>query len=318
MSDGGALAPPSFRHLRPTTQASRVVVLGARGFIGQALVDDLSASGIPVLALSSSECNLTQPASVDFLASRLEPDDALVFASAITPDRGRGAAAFIRNVTMGYHVVAALERRPCAHVVYLSSDAVYGHAIVEPITEHAPSDPDDLYGLSHRTRERLLQISLSKPETPLAILRLSIVYGARDTHASYGPNRFMREIEKTGGLTLFSGGEELRDHVYVDDVVSVIAGVLARRSVGFANVATGRSISFYRVAQIFDDVMGRPVPRTTLPRLVPLIHRHFDVTVLRDAFPELVWRSVEDGVARVVARRKAMSAEAPHLSGGIE
>jgi nucleoside-diphosphate-sugar epimerase len=280
-------------------------VLGATGFIGQAVVAGLQAHSIPILAVSTRDLDLTEPASVAALAGQLTADDAVVFASAITREKGRDAAVFMRNLAMACHVASALDRRPCHHVVYLSSDAVYRAASDQPVSERSGCEPTDLYALMHLTRERLLRLVLAERRVPLAILRLSIVYGARDTHASYGPNRFMREIEQMGGLTLFGDGEERRDHVYIDDVVAVILAVLARRSEGTVNVATGKSVSFAQIADVFDRVAGTPLRRTTRPRVIPPTHRDFDVSLLRRAFPEIAWTSIGDGVARVVAGLRA-------------
>ena len=54
--------------------------------------------------------------------------DAVVMLAAVTPDKGRGPAAFMTNIRMGAAVCAALEKVELAHVVYVSSDAVYGAA----------------------------------------------------------------------------------------------------------------------------------------------------------------------------------------------
>jgi nucleoside-diphosphate-sugar epimerase len=292
------------RHLRSSADPSRVVVLGASGFIGEALVTALSERGIPLVALSTRQCDLTQPSSANVLASQLGPDDTVVFASAITREKGRDAVTFMRNLAMACHVTMAIGRRPCGHVVYLSSDAVYGHASDEPVSERTTCNPGDLYGLMHLTRERLLRLTLAEKQVPLAVLRLSLVYGARDTHASYGPNRFVREIEQLGGLTLIGDGKERRDHVYIDNAVAVILAVSARRSEGIVNVATGKSVSFAQIADVFDRVVGGPLRRTTRPRGIPLTHRDFDVSLLCRAFPEIAWTSIEDGIARIVAGRR--------------
>lgn len=281
----------------------RVVILGAGGFVGGAIVRALDAAGVPVLPLGSGDVDLSAPDAAVALAARLHDGDALVFASAITRDRGRDAATFVRNLAMGAAVVTALERSNCSHVVYLSSDAVYGPVPDGAITEDTPCEPDDSYGLMHVTRERLLALALEARATPLAILRLSIVYGADDTHASYGPNRFMREIEADQALTLFGGGEEQRDHVYVEDVAALVLAVLQRFAHVTLNVATGEAVSFTRVADAFDRAAGRSWPRRSRPRVLPLVHRRFDVARLRQAFPDCQWTSIDAGVRRTLAAR---------------
>jgi UDP-glucose 4-epimerase len=68
---------------------ARVVVLGARGFIGRALVAALQQAGIAVMPVSSADLDLTAEDAGDRLAAMLKPDDAVVLLSALTPDKGR-------------------------------------------------------------------------------------------------------------------------------------------------------------------------------------------------------------------------------------
>ena len=85
---------------------TRVVVPGGHGFVGSQLVAHLRATGVPVLSLSAADLDLTQPSAVERLDAVLRPDDALVFVSALTPDRGKDIATLMRNLQMGQHVCA--------------------------------------------------------------------------------------------------------------------------------------------------------------------------------------------------------------------
>ena len=88
----------------------------------------------------------------------------------------------------------------------------------------------------HRTRELILA---GEAKAPLAVLRLTAVYGADDTHNSYGPNRFVRQALKDGRISLFGDGEETRDHLYVDDAVALMLAVVSHASTGLLNLASG-------------------------------------------------------------------------------
>src|SRR3989304_5889425 len=72
-----------------------------------------------------SSIELTGPGPVDPPKALLRPVDALVFVSALTPDKGRDIRTLMGNLAMGEHVAAALASRPCAHVVYIGFDARY-------------------------------------------------------------------------------------------------------------------------------------------------------------------------------------------------
>jgi nucleoside-diphosphate-sugar epimerase len=264
---------------------ARVVVLGASGFIGGALLPGLRRQHVPVLGLSSRDLDLTSAEAGSRLAAILRADDALVFGSAITRDKGRDVRTMMRNLSMGEHVAAAIQARPCAHVVYYSSDAVYPGDAPNPVSEATACAPTDLYGLMHLVRERMLSDTLAPLGIPLAVLRPSIVYGPDDTHGSYGPNRWMRTIPRGEGMTLFGNGEERRDHVYIDDVVEISRLVLVHRSEGVLNIATGSSHSFADVAAMMASATGESAVHRA-PRVMPITHREYDVAALRRSFTD--------------------------------
>jgi nucleoside-diphosphate-sugar epimerase len=134
------------------------------------------------------------------------------------------------------------------------------------------------------------------------VLRSTLVYGAGDTHNSYGPNRFRRQAAQEGRITLGGGGEETRDHLFVEDVAELLGRVLAHRSRGLLNLATGRSHTFADVAAGVAAQFPEPVAVVTTPRTGPITHRAFDITRLLSAFPGFVFTPLEAGLARAHGR----------------
>jgi UDP-glucose 4-epimerase len=117
----------SHAHSSPHEPA-RVVVLGASGFFGRRLLDVCAAADIATLPLGSRDLDLADAAAGARLAERLRPQDALVFLSALTPDKGRDTTTLLRNLAMARAVCAATQSVELAHLVYASSDAVYSFA----------------------------------------------------------------------------------------------------------------------------------------------------------------------------------------------
>lgn len=281
-------------HGLPVPRApERVVLFGAHGFIGKAIQARLQEDGIATLAVTSRDVDLTLPASVAQISGMLKPADAVVMLSALTPDKGRDIATLMKNLAMMQHLCAALEKTGCSHLVYFSSDAVYDNAVAR-VTEAVPAAPQDLYGTMHRTRE----IMAGGIKAPLLVLRPTLVYGADDTHNAYGPNRFRRMAQKDGKITLFGGGEEMRDHVHVDDVAALTVRCLTHQSTGILNVATGISTPFRAVAELVARHFGRPVEIIETPRANPVTHRHYDVTNLIKVFPDFRFLPLVDGIAQ--------------------
>jgi nucleoside-diphosphate-sugar epimerase len=277
----------------------RVVILGANGFVARALRLDLERAGIATLALGSADLDLTAPQAGSRLAALLRPADALVVTAALTPDKGKDPATLLKNLRMIEQVAAALAARPCAQVVYFSSDAVYDESVAL-VDERTTAAPKDLYGLMHLTRETaLLQVCL-KPAIPLAILRPGAIYGAGDTHNSYGPNRFVRSALADGRIKLFGQGEETRDHVALADVVALAVLTLRHRSAGVLNAVSGEAVTFAALAAQISRLADRTVAIETLPRGGPVTHRRFDVTRRRRAFPDFRPTPLADGLAGLV------------------
>ena len=281
-------------HSSPVRRApSRVVVIGAGGFVGSAICARLAADKVPVLALTRNELDLLKPEAAATLQRLLRADDGIVFVSALAPTRNN--AMLIDNLRMAEAVCAALAAQPAAQLTYISSDAVYSDD-ANPVTERSCQQPSSLHGAMHLAREIMLRTTL---KLPLAILRPTLIYGVKDPHNGYGPNRFRRLAAKGEAITLFGEGEEKRDHVHVDDVAALASAVLQHRSKGVLNIASGRSASFREVAEMVVGLSPRPVEIRGTPRQNPITHRHFDITDCLKAFPEFHYVSLRDGLARV-------------------
>src|SRR5260370_24915847 len=97
----------------------------------------------------------------------------------------------------------------------------------------------------HRTRELILA---AEAKAPLAMLRITAVYGAGDTHNSYGPNRFLRQALNDGRIPLFGNGEETRDHLRVDDAVDLLLRPVSHTATGLINLAPAPPATFPVVA----------------------------------------------------------------------
>jgi UDP-glucose 4-epimerase len=271
--------------IEPPRAPARVVILGATGFVPRALHQRLSRDSISVSAFGRSDLDLTEPASAAKLAAALRPDDVLVMTAALTPEKGRDVAKLIKNLRMAEHVITAVTTRPCAHVIYFSSDAVYDPRL-EEVSETSAAAPADLYGAMHLARELAFRQAMNAAKIPFCVLRLCAIYGPGDTHNSYGPNRFVRSALADGKIKLFGAGEEIRDHLFIDDVTELATQIILRRSTGTLNLVTGQPVSFAELAAEIARLVETPVAIETQPRTSAVAHRRFATAEIQRAFPK--------------------------------
>ena len=275
---------------------TRTLVLGSGGFIGGAILRKLETSGRPVVGLGRKELDLLAGDAAERLAALLRPEDALVVVSARAPCKT--PTMMVENIGMMAAVCDAVAKRPVAHLVYVSSDAVYADGPL-PLTEASPAAPTSLHGAMHLAREQML-LSIAG-SIPLAILRPTLVYGAGDPHNGYGPNRFRRQANRGETIVLFGEGEERRDHVDVGDIAEIVALVLDHRSAGMLNIATGTVASFRSLAEKAAALSAKGVAIKNSPRTGPIPHdgyRPFDPAATLAAFPGFRYTAIDAGLAR--------------------
>ena len=280
---------------------SRVVLLGAGGFLAPVLRRHLEATGILVSTFGSREIDLTSPDAAKQLAKVVQPGDSIVMAAALTPDKGRDIATLSRNLRMCENVCEALGQTSPAHFIYVSSDGVYDAKFSSLLSEDSTCEPTDLYTLMHIARERMIEHACRSRQVPLGVVRPCAIYGPGDTHNSYGPNRYVRTALKDARISLFGEGEERRHHVYVDDVAEIIRLCILHQSTGTINAITGEALSFFQIAEMIAAEAGREVKIECSPRASTVTHRHFDVTALARAFPSFRATPLRKGLSATIS-----------------
>ena len=274
----------------------RVVVIGAAGFVGSAIVKHLEQVGIATEAITRNTVDLLSSDSAERLAARITRRDSVVFVSAVAP--ARTAAQLVINLRMAEAACRAFAQVPPAHLLYISSDAVYADD-ANPVTESSAVAPSTLHGMMHAARELMFR---SEYRGAFAVLRPTLIYGATDPHSGYGPNRFRRQAANGDVISVFGEGEEKRDHVAVEDVARLAVRILCHRSSGSLNAVTGVSLPFGDIARLVAGCFAPLAEIRSIPRPGPrphLLHRFFDITECHKAFPDFHFEPIADGLARV-------------------
>lgn len=290
-----------------TADIQRVIVLGHTGFIGGPVMRRLKANhpDVDVLGFSLADLDLTNPNAVDAIVPYLSAETAIVMSAAIKRQLGDSPDIYMQNAALATNIANLIARNPVRRVVYLSSTAVYGEDIEgQNITESTPVNCRTYYGLSKYTAEWMVaKVASSKEELSAGSVRLPTVYGPGDAGTTYGPSGFLNAALADRPIALQGDGSELREFLYIDDVVEMIERYVFIDHSGPINLVSGNAATFNDIIAAIAQATGKIPEVIQNKRRLEKVDATFDPTFLRAMMPELAFTSLADGVQHMLAAR---------------
>jgi UDP-glucose 4-epimerase len=302
----------------------RSLVTGGAGFNGSHLVERLASDGWEVRVLddlsSGREENLDAVCgSVELLRGDLLDGDLLdralagvdvIFHHAAIPSVPRSLAEPLRthevNLTGTLRLLAAARRAVARRVVFASSCAVYGDARSLPLCEAAEPQPLSPYALQKVAAEGYCRAYAGHLGLETVALRYFNVFGPRqDPESEYSAviPRFASAALCGAAARVFGDGEQSRDFVFVDDVVTanLLAADAPRANGQAINVGSGRATSLNTLLAM----LRKQSPTTAAPsheasRAGDIRESVADVSRAREILAWTPETGLEDGLARTL------------------
>lgn len=143
---------------------------------------------------------------------------------------------------------------PKTKLVISSSRLEYGQPRYLPVDENHPVLPTSAYGLSKLTATQVALLYHKKYGLDATIFRSSNVYGPHhgESFSGYNLVNFFTDQAKKGSLlTVFGKGDQLRDYLYIDDLVEAFVLAQNKTSKGkIYNLGYGVGIKFLDMAKL--------------------------------------------------------------------
>jgi nucleoside-diphosphate-sugar epimerase len=246
---------------------SKVVVLGATGFIGSALLRHLQIThNGPVLGFHTRDFDLVSPGAPEALGKIMDGQTVLIIACR-SPRHWDSFKAYDQEISIARNIASCLASNSLKKCLYLSTVSVYDDTIDQvDITEGAPIRPSSLYGVAKFSSENLLRWAGEQTETPVTIFRLCKAFGNRNGSLDYGPNSFIESALSRNTISLFGDGNELRDHIFIEDLQALVGSYVAADFSGTFNIVSARSHSFRVIADWVSEYTSRNVKIHEMPR----------------------------------------------------
>lgn len=265
-------------------ERKRVAVIGANGFIGSHLVDQLASAGHEVTAFdrfSSGAVSFKADVrrikgdflNLDDLQQVVQGQDLLFhFLSTSTPATAERDPSFDArtNVLQSIELMRLASEADINHVFFASTGgAIYGNNGSTVCSEEDITLPVSPYAIGKLTIENYLRYFRARFDLQSTTFRISNPFGTRqhiDRKQGLVPI-VLRQILRGEEVVQLGDGSMVRDYVYVEDLVKMISTVVDQgSSQDVYNLGSGEGRSVSSVLETIREVTGRDFALRVAPK----------------------------------------------------
>ena len=255
------------------------LITGAAGFLGSSLANHLAREGHQVRGLDDLSTGDPQALSPDVHFTRgdvndrpklwtllQEVDCVYHLAARVSVPESILYPREYNAVNVGGTVslMEAMRDVGVRRVILASSGAVYGDQGEQPLKESAIPDPRSPYAVSKVSAEHYIRTIGKLWGMETVCLRIFNAYGPGQhlppSHPPVVPH-FLRQAQRGGTLVVHGNGEQTRDYIYVDDVISAMVAAATAPGVNglVINVGSGTETSIRELVKKVGVATGREV-----------------------------------------------------------
>lgn len=280
------------------TDVRRVIVTGASGFLGAAVLSELRRQGVAAVGVSRRE----QPGTVQVADYLQAPDGDVLIHLAEDSDRGRVASLGAEYGARMVATMSGLARKAYGRIVYASSATLYGDAGGAARTPRDAVVANDVYA---RVKLECERAALASGRA--AVARLANLFGPGMSENNV-ISTVLSQVPGTGPLRVFDD-KPIRDFLWIEDAACAMTQMALGHAVGVFNVGSGQGTSVRQIATTALQLAAqgeRPIVATgAVGRHSELV---LDISATREAFAFEPRTSLQAGLQRLIEARRAGSA----------
>lgn len=249
-------------------ERGRLLLIGARGFIGRATSDRFESAGWQVFSTAREpgekylECDLLDPSSLRRAIDSTKPDAIINAAGEASVEQSRSSP--VKTMTVNATGVmsllqATIESELMPYVLILSSATVYGVPDdSSPIREDHPIRPASPYAVSKATAESICDIYARSGGPQIGVARIFNQVGPGQS-SQQAPAEFasaVAEAERASQTSVavpVRAPEAARDFIDVRDTARAFQAMIDSGATGIFNVCTGKATRLGDLVRHLDE-----------------------------------------------------------------
>ena len=286
----------------------KVLILGSEGFVGHNLVEGLSKNHqiyCADLIPSSNHKNykqfdITDLSSVDQVVRDVDVIIDLAAHSLVSSLDGSIQNAKV-NIIGLLNVLESCRKNEIKKIIFTSASSMIGIPNSEQVSEDHVAFPKTAYGITKLTSEHYLRLYNELYGINFVVFRFFNIYGPYQKNGLI-PTLYNR-IKNSEPLTIFGKGDQIRDYVFIEDIVSyfeqAISSDIANNQI--FNMGTGKGSMITDIIEILSKTLQiSPTIENKDERPGEIGNFVGDMTKLKSVFGEIPSTSVELGIQKTV------------------
>lgn len=297
----------------------KYLVTGGAGFIGSNIAKTLEAQGHEVTVLDDFSKNGHFKNLIGFKGDVITADlfeymptdmyfDAIFHEAAITDTTVMDQKAMMeQNVEAFKNLLAFAADNEIKKVIYASSAATYGNGPV-PNVETQPTHPENVYGFSKAIMDNVArQFADDNNDMKIIGLRYFNVYGPGEYFKGKMSSmvyQLYNQMKAGKRPRVFKHGEQMRDFVYVKDIVKInLCALNNGKETGVYNAATGIPRDYNDIIKCLNKELGTNLEPEYIDNPYPFfqLKTQADITKSKEKLGYEPDYSLEAGIADYVS-----------------
>jgi GDP-L-fucose synthase len=251
-----------------------ILVTGASGFLGRAVLHQLEMQGIgPVVTPSSADFDLTVVSEVAAMFAKFEPAVVIHLAAqvgGIGANRRRPADLYLSNLLMGTHVIDQARRAGTPKTVIVGTICSYPKYTPVPFQESSlwdgyPEETNAPYGIAKKAHLVQAQANRAQWGQNVIYLMPTNLYGPGDkfnpsiSHVIPALIKKCVDARESGAdeIVVWGSGRASREFLYVEDAArGIVAATESYDGAEPVNLGSGEEVRIDRLVEMVAEVTG--------------------------------------------------------------